>query len=129
MAQEIDTFPTIHTKVQQPRLPGLPGPPAQPAELAAHRRGQGTVSHVRPSRFWQDHVSGPMAGRVSPRCVWPLLDEHDNDLDLFLRYLIGVVRTVLTNVREGTLELRSAPQAPPLRVLTTSLANDMDNKG
>lgn len=59
--------------------------------------------------------------------AWLSLDEHDNDLVVFVSYLIGAVRTVIPGACQKTLDLLSAAQAPPLRLISTSLVNELDD--
>jgi ATP/maltotriose-dependent transcriptional regulator MalT len=48
--------------------------------------------------------------------AWLSLDEHDNDLNVFVSYLIGAVRTVFRRACARTFDLLRVPQAPPLHV-------------
>ena len=57
--------------------------------------------------------------------AWLSLDEYDNDLGLFLRYLVAAVQTVFPEAGANTLNLLLAPQLPPLNYLATTLINDL----
>jgi LuxR family maltose regulon positive regulatory protein len=58
--------------------------------------------------------------------AWLSLDEHDNDLVVFLSYLIGAIGSIFPGACEKTLDLLSAAQTPLVRVLSTSLIIELD---
>ncbi|MGF1612841.1 MAG: response regulator [Gammaproteobacteria bacterium] len=57
---------------------------------------------------------------------WLSLDEGDNRLDEFLRYLVAAVRCTLPATLSRTLLLANAPTLAPVSVLATNLANELD---
>ncbi|MGD2048045.1 MAG: response regulator [Chloroflexota bacterium] len=58
--------------------------------------------------------------------AWLSLDELDNDLRLFLTYLVAAVRTQFPEALQDSLRLAKASQLPPLPVLAQTLINDLD---
>lgn len=58
--------------------------------------------------------------------AWLSLDEHDNDLTVFVSYLCGAIQAVVPDACEHALDLLNAPHSPPLRVLTTAIINGLD---
>jgi ATP/maltotriose-dependent transcriptional regulator MalT len=58
--------------------------------------------------------------------AWLSLDENDNDLSIFLNYLISAIQTVFPHAVPKTEALVKAATLPPLRVLSTSLVNELD---
>lgn len=58
--------------------------------------------------------------------AWLSLDEHDNDLMVFVSYLCAAIQTVFPDACEGALALLDAPQTPPPRIITASLVNELD---
>jgi LuxR family maltose regulon positive regulatory protein len=58
--------------------------------------------------------------------AWLSLDERDNDLTIFLRYLIAAIRTLDAEACPMTQSLLDSPQLPPVEYLTTSLINELD---
>jgi len=58
--------------------------------------------------------------------AWLSLDENDNDLLTFTAYLIAAVQTLFPAACRDTEALLSAPDAPPVPVLATSLLNELD---
>ena len=57
--------------------------------------------------------------------AWLTLDEYDSDVMLFLEYLIGALRTIVEGVCPNTLDLILSPQQPSMKVVTTSLINEI----
>jgi LuxR family maltose regulon positive regulatory protein len=55
--------------------------------------------------------------------AWLSLDEHDNDLGVFLAYFLGAVRTIFPNAITATQVLLSGVSLPPLTVIARSLLN------
>ena len=58
--------------------------------------------------------------------AWLSLDEHDNDLGVFLAYFLGAVRTIFPNALTATQALLSGVNLPPLTVIARSLLNELD---
>jgi LuxR family maltose regulon positive regulatory protein len=57
--------------------------------------------------------------------AWLSLDENDNDLMAFLSYLCAAIQTIFPDSCEYALDLLNAPTAPPTRVITTTLVNEL----
>ncbi len=57
--------------------------------------------------------------------AWLSLDEGDNDLPFFVRYLVEAIQTVFADACPRTLELLQAPQLPSLDHLAAVLINEM----
>ena len=58
--------------------------------------------------------------------AWLSLDEHDNDLGVFLAYFLAAVRTVFPDALSATLALLSGVNLPSLTVIARSLLNELD---
>jgi LuxR family transcriptional regulator, maltose regulon positive regulatory protein len=58
--------------------------------------------------------------------AWLSLDEHDNDLGVFLAYFLGAVHTIFPNALTATQALLSGVNLPPLTVIVRSLLNELD---
>jgi LuxR family transcriptional regulator, maltose regulon positive regulatory protein len=69
-------------------------------------------------------VSTWLTGYSQPT-AWLSLDEGENDLTCFLRYLIAALQTIVAKFGEGVLESLYAPQPPPSQVILTDLLNDI----
>ncbi|MGD9148483.1 MAG: LuxR C-terminal-related transcriptional regulator, partial [Anaerolineae bacterium] len=58
--------------------------------------------------------------------AWLSLDQRDNDLAVFLSYVIGALQTVSPGACDKTLNLLEAHRQPPVEAIVTSLVNEMD---
>lgn len=68
-------------------------------------------------RSWLDTCDWPNA--------WVSLDERDNDLRQFLRYLVAAVHTMFPGKCEQTLGLIQTPRLPTLPILLATLSNEL----
>jgi LuxR family maltose regulon positive regulatory protein len=67
---------------------------------------------------WLAHVDTPYG--------WVSLDERDNEIDVFLGYVLAAVRTAFPTIAQDTRDLLSAATPPPLAAVANSLSNDLD---
>lgn len=58
--------------------------------------------------------------------AWYSLDETDNDLQVFLRYLVTAIRQTNPEACTATAQLLLAPAEPKPRLLYTTFLNDLD---
>ena len=123
---EADVFTLICTKLQRPRLPGdliprrrlldrLHAGSERKLTLISAMAGTGKTTLLAQ---WLEECPQPSA--------WLSLDEHDNDRIVFLSYLCGAIRTVFPSACDNALSLLNAPQVPPVRVITASIINELD---
>ena len=121
-----ETFPIIHTKLYRPPLHAdfiprpqlleqLEGWQQRPLTLVSAPAGYGKTKLVS---SWLELLECPSA--------WLSLDEHDRDLRLFLTYFLASVQTSFPDAVEETVALMGAAELPPLRVLSNSLANELN---
>ena len=57
--------------------------------------------------------------------AWLSLDEHDNDLVVFVSYLVAAVRTLFPAACHDTLQLLHGITLPPVAVISRSLSNEL----
>ena len=57
--------------------------------------------------------------------AWLSLDETDNELAVFLSYLIAAIEAILPGACAGVERLLHAPQLPPVDYLTATLINEL----
>jgi LuxR family maltose regulon positive regulatory protein len=128
MTVETSALTLIRTKMQPPRLP---------ADLVRRRRlldrlqagldRKLTLISAQAGAGKTTLLAQWLAGaECTHPSAWLSLDEHDNDLVVFVSYLVGAIRTVIPDACEKTLGLLGAAQPPPLRVIATSLVNELD---
>ena len=115
MTDESHTVPLIRTKLQRPRLPEdlisrpglleqLHGGLERKLTLISAQAGAGKSTLLAQ---WLAECSQPSA--------WLSLDEHDNDLIVFLSYLCAAIRTVFPAACSEALDLLRAAETPPAR--------------
>ncbi|MBW1786039.1 MAG: hypothetical protein JRK53_05380, partial [Deltaproteobacteria bacterium] len=57
--------------------------------------------------------------------AWLSLDEHDNDLHLFLSYFVSAVQTIFPSANSETEALLNADVLPPVSALAASMLNEL----
>ncbi|MEZ4862727.1 MAG: LuxR C-terminal-related transcriptional regulator [Caldilineaceae bacterium] len=85
--------------------------------MRATDAGCATDGHAQLQGDRQRGVTAPVA--------WISLDEYDNDLHLFVRYLIAAIQTVWPNSCSNTLTVLQNPQQAPEAYLANVLVNDL----
>jgi len=122
-----EKFPIIQTKLYRPPLQAdfiprpqlfaqLEGWQQRPLTLISASAGYGKSTSVS---AWLESLDCPSA--------WLSLDEHDNDLALFLTYVLACIRTTYPDAVNETVALVENIDLPPLRVLCNSLANELND--
>ncbi|MFN8473542.1 MAG: LuxR C-terminal-related transcriptional regulator [Anaerolineae bacterium] len=115
----------LKTKLRRPRLPG---------DAIARPRLNGVFDSspnpfltliVAPAGAGKSTVvSQWLAGCPSP-VAWLSLDDGDNDLPLFLQYLLAAIQTALPHACRDLEPLLAAPTLPPLDILGRSIINSL----
>jgi LuxR family maltose regulon positive regulatory protein len=129
MTVETSALTLIRTKMQRPQLPGDLVPRRRLLDrLCAGSSRKLTLISAQAGAGKTTLMAQWLADADCPQhSAWLSLDEHDNDLVVFVSYLIGAIRTVFPGACEKTLGLLAAVQTPPLRVIATSLVNELDD--
>ena len=121
-----ETFPIIQTKLYRPPLQAdfiprplllkhLDGWQQRPLTLVSAPAGYGKSTLVS---SWLESLDYPSA--------WLSLDEHDNDLELFLAYFLASVQTSFPDSVDETFALLGGAELPPLHILGNSLTSELD---
>jgi len=118
----------IDTKLQPPRL--REGHMSRPHLLDQLDRGleSGLILVSAPAGYGKTSLAVEwLAQRPALNAAWVSLDENDNDLDVFLRYLTTAVHNAFPRERPcaNTQALLDAPQPPPLETVAATLVNDL----
>jgi ATP/maltotriose-dependent transcriptional regulator MalT/DNA-binding NarL/FixJ family response regulator len=124
-AQMKTASPILRTKLQRPMLtPDLVPRSDLVAQLDELRRrpltlvssaagyGKSTMASL-----WLEAWGGPYA--------WLSLDETENDLHMFLNYVLAAIRTAFPEACDTMRSLLEAPELPPLSDLSRYLVNDL----
>jgi LuxR family maltose regulon positive regulatory protein len=59
------------------------------------------------------------------KIAWLSLDEADNDLVRFLKYVVAALQTIAPNLGAGAQAALQSPQPPPVHALVTALLNEI----
>ena len=119
----------INTKLRPPRLPKRYI--TRPRLLAQLDRGleKDFILISAPAGYGKTLLATDwLRQRPSLTTAWVSLDENDNDLDVFLRYLTTAVQRAFPQERPcaNTQALLNAPQSPTLETITSTLINDLN---
>jgi len=131
----IDQDPLLlQTKLHRPRLPHtlvartrlfkvLNHAIEHPLTLVCAPAGFGKTTLVS---TWLERIAADQPVSTAPLpAAWLSLDENDSDLNLFLRYFIAALRTIIKDACEKTLALLQAWQQPPIPALYAMLSNEL----
>ncbi len=118
----------IETKLRPPRL--REGYVTRPRLLTQldHGLGQGLILVSAPAGYGKTSLAADwLHQRPALTTAWVSLDENDNDLDVFLRYLTTAVHKTFPQEQPcaNTQALLNAPQSPTLETITNTLINDL----
>jgi LuxR family maltose regulon positive regulatory protein len=118
----------IDTKLRPPRL--REGYVTRPRLLAQLDGGlaSGLILISAPAGYGKTSLAAEwLEQRPSQTSAWLSLDESDNDLNVFLRYLTTAVQNAFPHERVGanTQALLDAPQPPPPGIVAATLINDL----
>jgi LuxR family maltose regulon positive regulatory protein len=118
----------IHTKLRPPYL--REGLLPRPHLLAQLDRGlaAGLILVSAPAGYGKTSLAVDwLAHRPRLTSAWVSLDENDNDLNIFLRYLTTAVGNAFPQERlcANTQALLDAPQSPPPDIVANTLINDL----
>ncbi len=118
----------IETKLRPPHL--RDGYVTRPRLLAQLDHGveQGLILISAPAGYGKTSLAADwLRQRPELTASWVSLDENDNDLDVFLRYLTTAVHRAFPQERPcaNTQALLNAPQSPPLETIANTLINDL----
>ena len=124
----------LHAKLQRPGLPRdfVPRPRliawlnraiADPLTLVCAPAGFGKSTLVS---SWLEGLTTGRGGNIPPMpCAWLSLDANDSSLDLFLRYFIAALRTIVPGACAETAAMLTASQLPPLEAVVARLSNEI----
>ena len=75
---------------------------------------------------WLEGMTTGRGGDIPPMpCAWLSLDANDSSIDLFLRYFIAALRTIVPGACAETAEMLTASQLPPLGAVVARLSNEI----
>lgn len=120
------TDPIIQTKLHRPPLPrDLVARPRLSELLAAHTSPP-LILISAPAGYGKSTLAKCLVEAFDCPSTWISLDEHDDDLVIFLGYFLSAIQLIHPGIGEETSALLKVSPLPPLRTLTTSLINELD---
>ena len=126
MADDTTSIPLIRTKLQRPPIVGDHVHRSQLLERLDQRRQRPLTLVTAPAGYGKSTLVSCWLECCDLPAAWLSLDETDNDLHLFLSYLLAAVQTVSPAAGKEIQTILNAPQLPPLPVLSGSLINELD---
>lgn len=118
-------MPLLQTKFHIPSLQSTLAPrPRLFTKLNAGLQGKLTLV-AAPAGFGKTTLICDWLRQTAQPAVWLSLDAGDNELQRFLRYLIGALQKAQPAVGHETVTLLQLPQATPVDELLTLLLNDL----
>ena len=126
MADETTTIPILRTKLQRPPIVGDHVHRSQLLERLDQRRQRPLTLVTAPAGYGKSTLVSCWLESCDLPAAWLSLDEADNDLHLFLSYLLAAVQTVFPAAGKEIQTILNAPQLPPLPVLAGRLVNELD---
>jgi LuxR family maltose regulon positive regulatory protein len=117
--------PLIATKLYLPQPRGDIVPrPRLVEKLDSGLQGKVTVVSA-PAGYGKTTLLSDWAQRIDQSVIWLSLDEKDNDLPRFLRYLLKAIQQIDRRIGKDVLDVLASPQSPPAEILLTLLINDI----
>lgn len=119
------TSQLLQTKLYRPVVrPTWVSRPHLFTKLQAGLTGKLTLV-AAPAGFGKTTLICAWLHQIARPAVWLALDEGDNDLQRFLRYLVAALQLGEPTVGQGALVLLQAPQPAPAEEVLIALLNDL----
>jgi LuxR family maltose regulon positive regulatory protein len=93
---------------------------------APHCRGSGAADATAPAGFGKTTLVSSWLEACDCPSAWLSLDENDDDLDLFLTYLLAAIRSMFPDACHDTQAMLKAATLPPASVIAGTLINELD---
>ena len=117
----------VATKLSRPRLHRDHVPRRRLVERLEAGSDRALVLLCAPAGSGKSTLLSEWLGAASLTSGWVSLDERDDELGAFLTYLVAALRAMFPAIPLVTRDLLQALTLPPLEVLATSLANDLEH--
>ena len=117
----------LSTKLHFPRNAGLTVRRDGLIERLEAGRYQPLTLVSAPAGYGKSTLVGQWLSNCDSPSAWLSLDKHDNDLHVFLTYLVAAVRTQFADALPETKNLLGAANLPSLPVLSRLLANELEH--
>jgi LuxR family transcriptional regulator, maltose regulon positive regulatory protein len=116
----------VDSKLHAPRLSAQHVPRLRLIERLDKHRDRPLTLVCAPAGSGKSTLLSEWVSAMSTPTAWVSLDEGDNELIVFLTYVLAAMRSMFPTRRFATPDLMQALALPPLEALATSLSNDLD---
>jgi LuxR family maltose regulon positive regulatory protein len=120
------TVPLIQTKFQRPIESIVPVPRPRLTEWLDKRWNRPLILVSAPAGYGKSTLISEWVRSLDCPSAWLSLDQYDNDLRVFLGYLVTAIQSIYPQHLTELGALFSAPELPPLRYLSGSLVNEVN---
>ena len=83
---------------------------------------------IAPAGFGKTSIMSEWLSTCEDPVAWYSIDEAENDLVYFLRYLVAALKTIYPGIGNSSLELLNTPQQFPGNVAIISLLNELNKQ-
>jgi LuxR family maltose regulon positive regulatory protein len=120
------TTSLIQTKLHRPPLPVDLIPRPRLTELLDSHALPPFILTSAPAGYGKSTLVKCLVEALNCPSAWISLDEHNDDLIIFLSYFLSAVQLIFPGVGVETGELLNVSPLPPLHTITSSLINELD---
>jgi len=120
-----ESLPLIQTKLHRPPVPIELVPRLCLTEWLDQGRGRPLTLVSVPAGYGKSTLISSWLESLDWPTAWVTLDEHNDDQVMFLSYFLASIRGAYTMAVGNMQTLLNAPDVPLVRVLASSLVNEM----
>ena len=125
-SMESASEPLLRTKFHRPPVSSDIIPRMRLIEVLEEGRQRAMTLITAPAGYGKSILASQWLTASRGRSAWLSLDKGDNDLRLFLRYLLEAIRQLFPAIELHTSSLLQAVSMPPAKVLARYLLNDLE---
>lgn len=123
---EVSSEPILRTKLHRPPVSADIIPRARLIELLEQGRNRAMTLISAPAGYGKSILASQWLETCQCPGAWVSLDENDNDLRLFLTYLLEAIQNVLPTTNLKSKTLLQSRILPPAKALSLYLLNDLE---
>lgn len=120
------TLELLETKLHAPQLSEDHVPRLRLVERLEQNRQLPLQTVITPAGYGKSTLVGCWLSNHEWPNAWVSLDENDNDLGQFIRYLLHAVRSRFSGAMSKSMALLTSAKLPPLQVIAATLINEIE---
>jgi LuxR family maltose regulon positive regulatory protein len=121
-----DSLPLIQTKLHQPQIPAGLVARARLSEMLEGYRQRPLTLVSAPAGYGKSTLISSWLQGVDYPNAWVSLDEHDDDLAVFLSYFLAAIQKISPGSMADNRAMLKLPQLPPMKILVGSMLNELN---